>query len=327
MRVVVTGGAGFLGSHLCEALVASGHFAICLDNLSTGRLDNVRPFLGRPGFQLIESYVSAGIDIPGPVDVVAHFASAASPRDYLRFPLETLAAGSSGTENALRLAERNGARFLLASTSEVYGDPGVHPQPEGYWGNVNPVGPRSVYDEAKRFAEALTVAYGGCRGVSVGIIRIFNTYGPRMRARDGRIVTNFITQALNGDPITIYGNGSQTRSFCYVDDLIRGCIAMMASAERGPVNLGNPEEFTVAEFAQLVLRVTAAASPIQYRPLPADDPARRCPVISRAAEVLGWRPEISAEEGVRRTVAWFRSKPEEVRQAAAAVPLEGASPR
>jgi dTDP-glucose 4,6-dehydratase len=318
VRVVVTGGAGFLGSHLCNAFIARGDDVICLDNLATGRLDNVTSLIGQPGFQLIESDVSAGIDIPGPVDIVAHFASAASPQAYQRLPLETLAVGSRGTENALRLAERDGARFLLASTSEVYGDPAVHPQPEDYWGNVNPVGPRSVYDEAKRFAEALTMSYGRSCGVNAGIIRIFNTYGPRMKARDGRVVSSFITQALNGDPMTIYGDGSQTRSFCYVDDLIRGCIAMIESGERGPVNLGNPEEFTVAEFARLVLRITGAASPIRYLPLPVDDPSRRCPVITRAAQVLRWRPEIAADEGVRRTVEWFRCRPREVRHAAAA---------
>jgi dTDP-glucose 4,6-dehydratase len=252
------------------------------------------------------------------VDAVAHLASPASPPDYLRLPLETLAVGSHGTENALRLAHRHGARFVLASTSEVYGDPAVHPQAEDYWGNVNPVGPRSVYDEAKRFAEALTRAYRETHGVNAGIIRIFNTYGPRMSARDGRIVTNFITQALNGDPLTIYGDGSQTRSFCYVDDLIRGIMGMIDCAESGPVNLGNPEEFTVADFAQLVLRVTGSDSPVEHLPLPVDDPTRRCPVITRAGQVLGWQPQIRVEDGVRRTVEWFRSRPEEVRMASAA---------
>jgi dTDP-glucose 4,6-dehydratase len=266
----------------------------------------------------MEADVSSALDVPGPVDAVAHLASPASPPDYLRLPLETLAVGSHGTENALRLARRHGARFVLASTSEVYGDPAVHPQTEDYWGNVNPVGPRSVYDEAKRFAEALTRAYRETHGINAGIIRIFNTYGPRMSARDGRIVTNFITQALNGDPLTIYGDGSQTRSFCYVDDLIRGIVGMIDCAASGPLNLGNAEEFTVADFARLVLRVTGSDSPVEHLPLPVDDPTRRCPDITRASQVLGWQPQIRVEDGVRRTVEWFRSRPEEVRMASAA---------
>ena len=318
MRVVVTGGAGFLGSHLCDAIMARGDSAVCVDNLATGRPDNVAHLMGQPGFTFVEADVSSALDVPGPVDAVAHLASPASPPDYLRLPLETLAVGSHGTENALRLAHRHGARFVLASTSEVYGDPAVHPQSEDYWGNVNPVGPRSVYDEAKRFGEALTRAYRETHGVNAGIIRIFNTYGPRMSARDGRIVTNFITQALNGDPLTIYGDGSQTRSFCYVDDLILGIVGMIDCAESGPVNLGNPEEFTVADFARLILRVTGSDSPVEHLPLPVDDPTRRCPVITRASQVLGWRPQIRVEDGVRRTVEWFRSRPEEVRMASAA---------
>ena len=318
MRVVVTGGAGFLGSHLCDAIMARGDSAVCVDNLATGRPDNVAHLIGQPGFTFMEADVSSALDVAGPVDAVAHLASPASPPDYLRLPLETLAVGSHGTENALRLAHRHGARFVLASTSEVYGDPAVHPQTEDYWGNVNPVGPRSVYDEAKRFGEALTRAYRETHGVNAGIIRIFNTYGPRMSARDGRIVTNFITQALNGDPLTIYGDGSQTRSFCYVDDLIRGIMGMIDCAESGPVNLGNPEEFTVADFARLVLRVTGSDSPVEHLPLPVDDPTRRCPAIARASQVLGWQPQIGVEDGVRRTVEWFRSRPEEVRMASAA---------
>ena len=318
MRVVVTGGAGFLGSHLCDAIMVRGDSAVCVDNLATGRPDNVAHLMGQPGFTFVEADVSSALDVPGPVDAVAHLASPASPPDYLRLPLETLAVGSHGTENALRLAHRHGARFVLASTSEVYGDPAVHPQTEDYWGNVNPVGPRSVYDEAKRFAEALTRAYRETHGVNAGILRIFNTYGPRMSARDGRVVTNFITQALNGDPLTIYGDGSQTRSFCYVDDLIRGIVGMIDSGESGPVNLGNPEEFTVADFARLILRVTGSDSPVEHLPLPVDDPTRRCPVITRASQVLGWQPQIQVEDGVRRTVEWFRSQPEEVRMASAA---------
>ena len=318
MRVVVTGGAGFLGSHLCDAIIARGDSAVCVDNLATGRPANVAHLMGRPGFTFVEADVSSALDVPGPVDAVAHLASPASPPEYLRLPLETLAVGSRGTENALRVAHRHGARFVLASTSEVYGDPAVHPQSEEYWGNVNPVGPRSVYDEAKRFAEALTRAYRDTHGTDAGIIRIFNTYGPRMNAQDGRIVSNFITQALNGDPLTIYGDGTQTRSFCYVDDLIRGIMSMIDCAESGPVNLGNPEEFTVADFAKLVLRLTGSDSPVEHLPLPVNDPTRRCPVITRASQRLGWQPEVRVEDGVRRTVEWFRSRPEELRMASAA---------
>ena len=308
MRITVTGGAGFLGSHLCDALIARGDEVVCLDNLSTGRLANIAHLIDHPRFVFAQCDVSEGVSVDGRVDAVAHLASAASPPDYLRMPLETLAVGSKGTEHALTLAERDGARFVLASTSEIYGDPAVHPQPEEYWGNVSSIGPRSVYDEAKRFAEALTTAYGKTRGVRVGIIRIFNTYGPRMSPTDGRVVTNFITQALNGEPITIYGNGEQTRSFCYVDDLIRGIVAMLDSDEPGPVNLGNPEEFTIGDFAELVLKITGSASPIDYRPLPKDDPTRRRPVITRAKERLGWQPEIPVVEGVARMVEWLRTR-------------------
>jgi dTDP-glucose 4,6-dehydratase len=317
MRVVVTGGAGFLGSHLCDALIDRGDQVICLDNLSTGRSDNIRHLMEHPHFEFQETDVSVEIKIEKPVDVVAHFASAASPPEYMKLPLETLAVGSRGTENGLRLAESTGARFVLASTSEVYGDAEIHPQPEEYWGNVNPIGVRSVYDEAKRFAEALTCAYVRSRGVNTGIVRIFNTYGPRMSANDGRVVTNFITQALNGEPITIYGDGQQTRSFCYVDDLIRGIVSMIDSAEVGPINLGNPEEFTIASFADLVLKITGSTSRIEYCPRPVDDPTRRRPAINRAMELLGWRPEVPTEEGVRRTVAWLQTRPEEVQSASA----------
>jgi nucleoside-diphosphate-sugar epimerase len=307
MRIVVTGGAGFLGSHLCDAYIARGDQVVCLDNLSTGRIDNIAHLTDHQGFEFHQCDVSEGINVAGSVDAVAHFASAASPPDYLRMPLETLAVGSRGTEHGLRLAESKGARFVVASTSEVYGDPAVHPQSEEYWGNVNPIGPRSVYDEAKRFAEALTTAYGGARGVNVGILRIFNTYGPRMSPHDGRVVTNFITQALDGEPITIYGDGDQTRSFCYVDDLVRGIVKMIDSSEPGPINLGNPEEFTIGDFARLVLEITGSSSPIEYRPLPTDDPTRRRPVITRATERLGWQPEVPVAEGVSRTVAWLRA--------------------
>ncbi|HET9894129.1 MAG TPA: UDP-glucuronic acid decarboxylase family protein [Streptosporangiaceae bacterium] len=312
MRVLVTGGAGFLGSHLCDALHARGDAVMCVDNLSTGRIVNIGQLIGTSGFEYVEADVTSGLRLQGPFDAVAHLASPASPPQYLRRPLETLAAGSKGTENALRIAARDGARFVLASTSEVYGDPEVHPQSEDYWGNVNPIGPRSVYDEAKRFAEALTSAYRRERALDTGIVRIFNTYGPRMSSGDGRIVTNFITQALTGRPLTVYGDGNQTRSFCYVDDLVRGIVAMIDSADPGPVNLGNPEEFTVAEFAELVLRVTGSDSGLEYQPLPADDPTRRRPVITRAMEVLSWKPEIAVEGGIRRTVEWFRGHPDEL---------------
>jgi len=317
MRVLVTGGAGFLGSHLCDALMARGDGVVCVDDLSTGRNENVSHLIGRPGFEFVDADVSGGLDVSGRLDAVAHLASPASPPAYLRRPIETLAVGSRGTESALRLSGRDGARFVLASTSEIYGDPEVHPQPEDYWGNVNPVGPRSVYDEAKRFAEALTTAYRSARGVNAGIVRIFNTYGPRMAAGDGRIVTNFVTQALTGRPLTVYGDGRQTRSFCYVDDLIRGIVAMIDSAEPGPINLGNPEEFEVGAFAALVLSLTGSASPIEYLPLPADDPTRRRPVIERAAERLGWKPEIPVTDGVGRVVQWFRSHPDELSRATA----------
>jgi dTDP-glucose 4,6-dehydratase len=319
LRVVITGGAGFVGSHLCAALVRRGDLVVCMDNLSTGRLANVAQLSGNPAFRFIEADATDPISIEGPVDAVAHLASPASPPDYLRRPLETLAAGSRGTEHALMFAAGHGARFILASTSEVYGDPAVHPQPEEYWGNVNPIGPRSVYDEAKRFAEALTAAYRRTLGVNTGIARIFNTYGPRMSPHDGRVVSNFITQALNGVPLTIYGDGNQTRSFCYVDDLVRGIIAMIDSPEPGPVNLGNPEEISVAELARLVLRVTGSTSLVQYGPLPQDDPARRRPLITYATAVLGWRPEISIENGVRLAADWFRLQLAEAGNVAVAV--------
>jgi len=310
VRVVVTGGAGFLGSHLCDSLINTGRQVVCLDNLSTGRISNIEHLLSRPDFEFYECDISVGFCVERPVDAIAHFASPASPPDYLRMPLETLAVGSKGTENGLLLAESNGARFVLASTSEVYGDPAVHPQDESYWGNVNPVGPRSVYDEAKRFAEALTMAYARQRQVNVGVLRIFNTYGPRMSAGDGRVVTNFITQALRNDPLTIYGDGRQTRSFCYVDDLIRGVMAMLQSSERGPINLGNPEELTVSSLAELVIDITGSSSAIEFLPLPEDDPVRRRPVISRASEALDWKPEIPVAEGIRRTVSWLRDNSE-----------------
>jgi len=317
MRIVITGGAGFLGSHLCDVLVRRGDRVVCVDDLSTGSVANIAELLGCRRFHFIEADVSAALAVHGHVDVVAHLASPASPPDYLRRPLETLAVGSRGTENALRLAERSRARFVLASTSEVYGDPVEHPQREGYWGNVNPVGPRSVYDEAKRYAEAVTMAYHRHHGVNTGIVRIFNTYGPRMRPEDGRVVSSFITQALNGQALTIYGDGSQTRSFCYVDDLVRGIVSMIDSGEVGPINLGVPEERTVTELAELVLELTGSDSVLEYHPLPTDDPTRRRPDITLATARLGWRPEVSTEEGLQRTHAWFRSV--DTRAAAAAL--------
>jgi dTDP-glucose 4,6-dehydratase len=312
MRVLITGGAGFIGSHLCDALVARGERVFCLDNLSTGSTSNIEHLIPLPNFEFIEADVTSSIDFVGPVHSVIHLASPASPTAYHSHPLETLAAGSKGTENALRLAVEHNARFLLASTSEVYGDPAVHPQPEGYWGHVNPIGPRSVYDEAKRFAEALTVAYRRVFELNTGIVRIFNTYGPRMRATDGRVVSNFIAQALRGEALTIYGDGSQTRSFCYISDLIRGLELMLDATESGPVNLGNPEEMPILELAEIVLNATGSKSDVYHESLPQDEPARRCPSIKRAKEALGWYPRISTREGVRLAVEWFRSVPEEI---------------
>jgi nucleoside-diphosphate-sugar epimerase len=305
MRVVVTGGAGFLGSHVCDVLVARGDDVVCVDNLCTGREDNIAHLGGQANFTFVAGDVSTGVDVAGPVDLVMHLASPASPPEYLRLAIETLEVGSLGTMHTLRLAREKGARYFLASTSEVYGDPLVHPQPETYWGNVNPIGPRSVYDEAKRFAEAVTMAYHRERGVDVRISRTFNTYGPRMRADDGRVVTNFVTQALAGRPLTVYGQGSQTRSFCYVDDQVRGLVALADSDHVGPVNIGNPDEFTVLELARAVLELTGSDSDIVFQPLPRDDPTQRRPDISLAAKVLGWEPRVALREGLERTIAWF----------------------
>lgn len=305
-RVVVTGGAGFVGSHLCESLLARGDEVVCVDNLSTGSRRNVEPMAEHPGFQFIEQDICDPIAVEGRVDAVLNFASPASPRDYLDLPIETLLVGSQGTRQALELARTHGARFLTASTSEVYGDPHVHPQREDYWGNVNPMGPRSVYDEAKRFGEALTMAYHRTHGVDTRMVRIFNTYGPRMRPRDGRVVSNFIVQALRGEPLTIYGDGRQTRSFCFVEDEVRGILALLDSEGiHDPVNIGNPNEFTILELAQIVLETVDTSSELAFEPLPQDDPTQRCPDITRARSLLGWEPVVQLREGVKRTVEHF----------------------
>ncbi|MEM8905731.1 MAG: UDP-glucuronic acid decarboxylase family protein [Actinomycetota bacterium] len=307
MRVVVTGGAGFLGSHLCEHLVRRGDEVVAVDNLVTGNEGNISHLFGERSFSFVVADVSQYLWVPGHVDAILHFASPASPIDYLELPIQTLKVGSLGTHNCLGLARAKRARFLLASTSEVYGDPAVHPQPESYWGHVNPVGPRGVYDEAKRFAEAMTMAYHRSHDLDVRIVRIFNTYGPRMRPNDGRVVSNFIVQALSGEPITIYGDGSQTRSFCYVDDLVRGILSLLDSNHVGPVNVGNPGEFTIGELAEIVRAEIDPSIPIRHLPLPTDDPTRRRPDISLASELLGWSPEVDLPAGLERTVAHFRS--------------------
>ncbi len=296
MRVLVTGAAGFLGSHLCDRLLAKGYRVVGMDNFLTGNSANVTHLRSHPDFQLVLHDVTNFIELEGPLNAVLHFASPASPVDYLEHPIPTLKVGSLGTHKALGLAKAKGARFLLASTSEVYGDPLVHPQPESYWGNVNPVGPRGVYDEAKRFAEAMTMAYHRYHGLDTRIVRIFNTYGPRMRPNDGRVVSNFIVQALHGEPLTVYGDGSQTRSFCYVDDLVTGIVLLFERGDADPTNLGNPHEFTVRDLAALVLKLTGSRSEIVERPLPVDDPRVRQPDIGRVRETLGWEPKVDLEE-------------------------------
>lgn len=307
-RAVVTGGAGFLGSHLCEKLMDEGIEVVCIDNLLTGTLENVEHLFGKDGFTFVKYDVTNYLHVPGPVDFVLHFASPASPIDYLELPIQTLKVGSLGTHKALGLAKAKGARFLLASTSEVYGDPLVHPQAEEYWGNVNPVGPRGVYDEAKRFAEALTMAYHRYHRLSTRIVRIFNTYGPRMRRNDGRVVPSFICQALRGKPLTVFGDGSQTRSFCYVDDLVEGVVRVLFSDIVEPINLGNPQEMTVLEFANLIKELTGSKSPLEFRPLPVDDPKVRQPDITKARVFLGWEPKVPLQEGLQRTIEYFRRK-------------------
>ena len=304
MRIVVTGGAGFLGSHISEELIARGDEVVALDNLSTGSLSNLSSIFDNSSFSFQEHDVTEPVVVPGPVDAVMHLASPASPKDYLELPIETLKVGSLGTINTLELALLKGARYFLASTSEVYGDPEIHPQTEDYWGHVNPVGPRSVYDEAKRFGEATTMAYHRHHGVDVRISRTFNTYGPRMRPNDGRVVSNFVVAALAGQPLTIYGDGRQTRSFCYVDDQVKGLVALLGSRIVGPVNIGNPEEFTVLELAELVLELTGSKSEIVFEPLPTDDPRQRRPDIS-LARTFGWQPEIGIREGLELTASWF----------------------
>ncbi|MGF1662040.1 MAG: UDP-glucuronic acid decarboxylase family protein [Kineosporiaceae bacterium] len=323
MRAVVTGGAGFLGSHLCERLLGDGWDVLCLDNVVTGSPANVAHLVG-PGFELQRVDVTGPLDIAGPVAAVLHFASPASPADYLRLPVETLQVGSAGTLRALALAREKGARFLLASTSEAYGDPQVHPQPETYWGHVNPVGPRGVYDEAKRFAEAATMAFRRSHGVDTGIVRIFNTHGPRMRPDDGRAVPTFVTQALTGRPLTVAGDGSQTRSILYVDDLVEGVARMLASDHPGPVNLGNPDEVSVLDLARTVARLCGSDAGVVFVPRPEDDPAVRRPDVSLARRVLGWEPRVATREGLARTVAWFRAHPRVV-AAIAARPRANAS--
>src|SRR3989475_1885925 len=333
MRVLVTGGAGFLGSHLCDALLALGHHVVCIDNFITGRPENVSHLMGQERFMFVKYNVCDFLHVDGPLDAVLHFASPASPQDYLELPIATLKVGALGTHKALGLAKAKGTRFLLASTSEVYDDPLVNPQPESYWGNVNPISPRGVYDEAKRFAEAMTMAYHRYHGLDTRIVRIFNTYGPRMRPNDGRVVSNFIVQAIQDKQLTVFGGGTQTRSFCYVDDLIEGITRLLlapsdrspeqrtdrqsflyqkdASAKRSvhePINIGNPQELTVLEIANKVKAMVGSGIPLEFKPLPADDPKVRCPDIRRARELLGWEPKVSLEEGLRRTIEYFRKR-------------------
>jgi dTDP-glucose 4,6-dehydratase len=305
---VVTGGAGFLGSHLTDRLLKEGHRVIAVDNLITGNVANIEHLAGNKDYKFINHDVTDFIYIPGKVDYVWHFASPASPIDYLRIPIPTLKVGSLGTHNALGLAKDKGAAFILASTSECYGDPLIHPQTEDYWGNVNPIGPRGVYDEAKRFAEAITMAYHRYHGMNTHIVRIFNTYGPRMRLDDGRVVPAFIGQALTGKPLTIFGDGSQTRSFCYVSDLIDGIFRLMMSDFHEPVNIGNPREMTIRQFAEEILRITGANCPIEQKPLPVDDPKVRQPDITRAKKILGWEPKVDFDQGIRETIEFFRGR-------------------
>jgi dTDP-glucose 4,6-dehydratase len=308
---VVTGGAGFLGSHLCDKLIAEGLNVVCVDNLITGNTDNIAHLIGRNDFSFVHHDVTNYIFLAGKIDYILHFASPASPIDYLKFPIQTLKVGSLGTHKALGLAREKNARFLLASTSEVYGDPIEHPQSEDYWGNVNPIGPRGVYDEAKRFAEALTMAYHRYHNIETRIVRIFNTYGPRMRLDDGRALPAFVGQALRGDDLSVFGDGSQTRSFCYVSDLVEGIFKLLMSGETEPVNIGNPSEITIKEFAEEVIKITGAASKIIYKKLPVDDPKIRQPNIDKAKKLLGWEPKVGREEGLKITLEYFKKKIEQ----------------
>ncbi len=307
-RAVITGGAGFLGSHLCDKFIENDIEVVCIDNLLTGDVSNIEHLFGNEKFTFIKHDVTNFIHVPGKIDYVLHFASPASPIDYLKLPIQTLKVGSLGTHKALGLAKEKGARFLLASTSEVYGDPAINPQHEEYWGNVNPVGPRGVYDEAKRFAEAMTMAYNRYHGVETRIVRIFNTYGPRMRLNDGRALPAFVSQALRGEDITVFGDGSQTRSFCYVDDLIDGIYKLLMSDEIYPVNIGNPDEISIKQFAEEVIELTGSNSKIVYKELPVDDPKVRRPDISKAKRILGWEPKVSRREGLIKTIEYFKSK-------------------
>ena len=308
MRTLVTGGAGFLGSHLCDKLIGEGHEVICMDNLSTGNIDNVSHLMGNESFCFVKYNVTEYIHVKGTLENIVHFASPASPFDYMEMPIQTLKVGSLGTHKALGLTKEKKARFLLASTSEVYGDPLVHPQSEDYYGNVSPIGPRGVYDEAKRFAEALTMAYHRYHGIDTRIARIFNTYGPRMRMKDGRVVPAFVCQALKGEDLTVFGEGNQTRSFCYVSDLIDGIYKLLMSEEVNPVNIGNPKEMSVLEFAREIIRITGSKSKIVYRALPQDDPKVRQPDITKIKRVLGWEPRVSLEEGLKKTIMYFKEK-------------------
>jgi dTDP-glucose 4,6-dehydratase len=308
MRAVITGGAGFLGSHLCDRLIAEGWDVLTLDNMVTGVDENLRHLVKHPRFRMTRADVSTYIDVPGPVDYVLHFASPASPIDYMKLPIQTLKVGSLGTHNALGLALTKKAKFFLASTSECYGDPEISPQNEEYWGRVNPIGPRGVYDEAKRFAEAMTMAYHRYHGVDTRIVRIFNTYGPRMRLNDGRALPNFVHQALSGQPITVYGDGKQTRSFCYVSDLIDGIYKLMLSDEHLPTNIGNPQEITILQFAERIRKHFENAPPIVFEPLPQDDPKQRCPDISKAKRILKWEPKVGLDEGLTKTLAYFKEQ-------------------
>ena len=305
LRVLITGGAGFIGSHLCDYLLDKDFEVICMDNLITGREENINRHFNNPKFKFIKQDASESINYRGDLDYILHFASPASPEDYLKYPIQTLKAGSLGTLNTLELARNKDAKYLLASTSEVYGDPLISPQSEKYWGNVNPIGPRAVYDEAKRFAEAATMAYHRVYGIDTKILRIFNTYGPRMRPNDGRAIPNFINQALNGKPLTIYGNGLQTRSFCYISDLVEGIYKLMLSGNGDPINLGNPEEKTILNLAKEILKITKSKCKIKYRPLPVDDPKVRKPDVSKAKRILGWRLRVKLREGLEKTIKWY----------------------